>query len=159
MRTFALILSLFAFTGCASDHVMHVSQSDFQSKWIDRELRYYSSQFSSHPTNHFYVGALELDDGQLITAWVYWKEERTLLEYIELADDARDGVEILAWRHQLKLDRDTVDTEDDIGGSTYLVTHHQWVEWMDDCVTRGRPYCITMAEARRMYPLKEGDER
>jgi hypothetical protein len=83
---------------------------------------------------------------------VYWKEERILLEYAELEADAPRGTEIQAFHHNLKLDRDTVDTPDDIDGSTYLETHATWVDWMEACLSRGREYVITLEEARRLSP-------
>jgi hypothetical protein len=161
MKTFmpASMLLFPLLMGCAHDHITHVSRADFHSKWIDRELNYYTSHFSSCPTNHFYVGAVDLDHGQLVRALVYWKEERTILEYSELADDAPNGAEALAWRHGLKLDRDTVDTPAEIAGSTYLETHRQWVEWMEECIMRGKQYCVVMEDARRMYPVKDEVKR
>jgi hypothetical protein len=140
----------------AGDRLMHVIASDFRSHSIKRCLDYYVAHYSSHATNHFYVGAVEIDHGQLVRALVYWKEERTILDYTELAADARKGSEIEAWRRGglgLKLDRDTVDTESDIGGSNYLVTHRVWVDWMEQCISRGRPYCILLSDTRRSFPL------
>ncbi|HEY1788545.1 MAG TPA: hypothetical protein VGJ73_10335 [Verrucomicrobiae bacterium] len=93
-------------------------------------MDYYVAHFSSHATNHFYVGAVEVDHGRLVRALVYWKEERTILDYSELAEDAPKGSEIEAWHYPLKLDRDTVDTPEDIAGSNYLETQRQWVDWM-----------------------------
>ena len=74
------------------------------------------------------------------------------MEYAELEADAPPGTEIFAFHHDLKLDRDTVDTPDDIGGSTYLETHRTWVEWMEGCLSRGREYVIILEEARRLSP-------
>ena len=76
------------------------------------------------------------------------------MDYSELAPDP-EGAEPLAWHHDLKLDRDTVDTKDDIGGSTYLVTHRLWVDWMGQCLSRGREYVITLEEARQRSPKRK----
>ena len=65
----------------AGDSLMHVGTSDFRSPSITRCLDYYVAHFSHHATNHFYVGAVEVDHGQLVRALVYWREERTILDY------------------------------------------------------------------------------
>lgn len=67
----------------------------------------------------------------------------------------RTHAEIEALNHPLRLDRDTVDMEDDIAGSNYLVTHRLWVDWMEQCLSRGREYVIRLDEARRLYPKKK----
>jgi hypothetical protein len=157
MRAIIFILMLlFTDKLHAGDRLMHVVPSDFRSQSIMRCLDYYVAHFSPHATNHFYVGAVELDRGQLVRALVYWKEERTLLDYSELAADAPKGAEVEAWHHGLKLDRDTVDTEADIAGSTYLVTHRVWVDWMEQCISSGRPYCILLSDARGLFPYDGG---
>jgi hypothetical protein len=153
MRTIIFILVLLITNKLhAGESAMHVIGSDFHSQSITRCLDYYVAEYSQHATNHFYVGALKIDHGQLVRALVYWKEEQTLLDYGELAVDAPKGAEVFAWEHQLKLGRDTVDTPEDIGGSTYLVTHRDWVDWMDQCISNGRPYCVLRSDARRLFP-------
>lgn len=141
--------------GChtADEKLLHVTGSDFRSQRIERELNFYVANFSTYPTNHFYVGATEVDRGELVEALVYWKEARVLLPYGELAADAPNGTEIFAWQgHHLKLGRDTVDTGEDIGGSTYLETHRQWVDWMEQCIAKGKLYVVTTNEAVKLYP-------
>src|SRR5262245_42732381 len=113
----AIIFSAVLLLGCTNKPdtgIMHVVASDFRSPKIEGELKFYVANFSTHPTNHFYVGATKLDRGQLVAALVYWKEPRILMRYGELADDAPEGAEIFAWQgHHLKLGRDTVDTPED----------------------------------------------
>jgi hypothetical protein len=109
------------------------------------------SNFSTNATNHFYVGTLR---GGAFDAFVYWKEERTILEYNELAPEAVRA-EAMAFHHDLKLDRDTVDTLDDVGGSTFLVTHHIWLDWMEQCLSHGREYIISLEGARRLSPKRK----
>src|SRR5215472_18594363 len=89
--------------GCAHEELLVVHKSNFRSPRIKRELNYYVANFSSHETNHFYVGATRLDHGQLVEALVYWKEEQTLLRYDELEPDAQH--DNWAWRpmDELKL--------------------------------------------------------
>lgn len=73
------------------------------------------------------------------------------MDYSERAPHS-EGAEAEAWHHDLRLDRDTVDAQDDIGGSTYLITHRLWVDWMEQCLSRGREYVITLEDARRLSP-------
>jgi hypothetical protein len=142
--------------GCA--HQRAAITSNFRSPRIERELNYYVANFSSHETNHFYVCATKLERGQLLKAIVYWKEERTLLDYGELEPDARH--DIFAWGpHELKLDRDTVDTQEEVGTSDYLETHRTWVEWMEQCIRKGKPYCVLATDARRVFPAESGTSK
>jgi hypothetical protein len=154
MRTFTFIVLLFT-AGCAwnADYGIHVTSSDFHSRKIDRELKFYVANFSTHATNHFYIGATELDHGNLVKAMVYWKEPRILMDYGELSDTEPEGAEIFAWQGMhLKLGRDTVDTPEDIACSTYLETHRQWVDWMEECVYKGKLYIVTLDAATNAFP-------
>jgi hypothetical protein len=148
-----LILMAILLVGCArgaNDGVTHVIVTDFHSSKIERELKFYVANFSTHATNHFYVAATKLDRSQLVTALVYWKEPRILMNYTELDDDAPMS---FAWQgSHLKLDRDTVDTPEDIAGSTYLVTHRDWVDSMEQCISKGKLYVITLDEATNLFP-------
>jgi hypothetical protein len=49
-------------------------------------------------------------------------------------------------------DMSTVDTPEDIAGSTYVETDRQWVDWMEQCVAKGRLYVITLDGATNLYP-------
>ena len=151
----AVILIVLFLAGCArrtDDGLMHVVAADFRSPRLARSLNYYVAHYSSRATNHFYVGPIEVHDGELVRALVYWKEERTLLPYAELTPDTPDGADSFAWHgHDLKLDRDTVDSPADIAGSTYLVTHRMWLDWMGECLSKGRPYSVTLSDARQMF--------
>lgn len=150
---FALLL-----LGCAHEQILTVIGPNFRSPRIERELNYYVANFSSHETNHFYVGATRLDHDRLVEAMVYWKEERTLLTYYELVPDAKH--DIFAWGpHEVKLDRDTVDTPEEIGGSTYLETHRYWVDWMEDCIRKGKSYCVLKTDALRVFPPETSANR
>jgi hypothetical protein len=124
------------------------------SPCVKRCLEYWTSNFSTNATNHFYVGTVR-PRGGFADALVYWKEERTIIEYCGLDPDAPKGAEIEAFHHDLRLDRDTVDTPEDIGGSTYLITHREWIDWMEPLLLRGREYVITLDEARRLSPKRK----
>jgi hypothetical protein len=152
VRKLVLLIPLLA--GCAQDNVAHVVSSKFQSPRIERELKYYVANYSTNATNHFYVGATRVNDGELDEAFVYWKEEQTLLSYGELKKDAPDDDDAEAWGPPfgLKLGRDTVDTPEDLDGSTYLVTHRQWVDWMEQCIYKGKLHVVTLNEATNFFP-------
>ena len=149
MRILLFAIPLLA--GCARERVLHVTSAYPDTPCIRRCLNYYVSNFSTNAINHFYVGTVHGGWGD---ALVYWKEERTIMDYSELAPDSV-GAEAEAWHHGLKLDRDTVDTRDDIGGSTYLTTHRLWVDWMEQCLSMGRQYVITLEEARKRSPKRK----
>lgn len=145
------ILALLMLAGCANERPLAIIGSNFRSQRIERELNYYVANFSAHETNHFYVGATKLEHSGLIQAIVYWKEERILLDYRELEPDAQH--DSFSWGpHELKLDRDTVDTQEEVGTSDYLETHRTWVDWMEQCIRKGKPYCVLATDARRMFP-------
>jgi len=92
-------------------------------------------------TNHFCVVGYEWPDGNL-QVWVNWKEEKTniLWDGSEYRDMREAG--LTTARRNLKLGRDTVETVDDINGSTYLVTHARWHSIADDCAAHGEKYVI-----------------
>lgn len=146
-----LLFAIPLLVGCVHERVTHITGAYSDSPCVRRCLDYYVSNFSTNAINHFYIGAVDIGRGE---ALVYWKEERTIMDYRELAPDA-EGAEALAWYHALKLDRDTVDTQEDIGGSTYLITHRLWVNWMEQCLSRGREYVITLEEASRRSPKRK----
>lgn len=149
MKNATLLLFTLLLAGCARDK--WVVTSNFHSPRIERELNYYAANFSSHETNHFYVVGTRLHHGLLIEGEVYWKEERTIMRYAELEPDSWADME--AWPNdQLKLDRDTVDTQEEADTSSYTETHRTWVEWMERCITRGKPYFVLKSEALRVAP-------
>jgi hypothetical protein len=154
-----ILLLILLLAGCAHERVLRVSGPYPDSPWIKRCLQYWTSNFSTNEINHFYVGAVRPRGGT--DALVYWSEERTIQDYIELSVAVlnESGHEMLAWHHSLKLDRDTVDTEEDIGGSSYLITHRVWVDWMEGCRSRGREYVIPLEEARGLYPKETPDDK
>ena len=155
----SLIIPILLLVGCARVQLLDVKTSPYNAPRLERELNFFVANYSSHETNHFYVGATEIKHGELVSAWVYWKEERTLLPYDELVPDTPEGADSEAWTlNKLKLDRDTVDTAEDIGGSTYLETHRQWVEWIEQCISKGKPYCVLMTNAQKEFPSKQIDQ-
>ncbi len=146
-----LLLMLPLLAGCAHQRVARVTAPYPDSPCVRRCLIYWVSNFSTNATNHFYVGTLR---GGAFDAFVYWKEERTILEYNELVPEAVGG-EAMAWHHDLKLGRDTVDTWDDAFLSTFVVTHRRWVDWMEQCLSHGQEYVISLEQARRLSPRRK----
>lgn len=58
-----------------------------------------------------------------------------------------------AWPNdQLKLDRDTVDTQEEADTSSYMETHRTWLDWMERCITTGKPYLVLKSEVLRVAP-------
>jgi hypothetical protein len=133
------------------DTVVQVTASDFHSKQLVSELEFYVAHSSTFETNHFYVGATELNGTNLVRALVYWNEPRIMMEYKEPNDNAPKGAESLAWKgFHLKLDRDTADTPGDMNESTY--TSDQWVDWMEECVYDGESFVVTLNQATNAFP-------
>ncbi len=154
MKCSFLLLVVALVGGCAANRSWHSNSGDLGLPRIERELNFYVATHPLHESNHFFAYPTDFRHGEPVGAEVYWKEERTLLHYSELEPDATH--DIFAWSgHELKLDRDTVDTRDDIGGSSYLVTHRQWAESVERCISRGKEFSILKTDARRLFP----DER
>jgi hypothetical protein len=148
-----LVLLIPLGTGCANQRFVHVTGPYPESPLIRRCLLWWTSNISTNATNHFYVGAAKPSGGS--DALIYWKEERTIIEYHELRPDSPPGAEAQAFHHWIKLDEDTVDTPDEIAGSNYVETHRTWVEWMEQCLSRGRAYVISLKEARKKSPKQK----
>ena len=74
-----------------------------------------------HPSNHFYVSAVNLVGTRDEFTWVYWKEERLLIMWNPFYRDQ--------WRLSLcktwNLTTDVVSSEAELHGSNYLLTQ----EW------------------------------
>jgi len=144
----ALLLVILLLAGCAHPRPSPKAALPFRSPGMDRCLQYWTAQFSTHATNHFYVLATEVDRGDLVEALVYWREGGRLLAYSE----APEGAEDQAWRHHPKVDRSTVLSDEKAGESNDLVPHHKWVRWMKQCITDGTEYVVTLKTATQAYP-------
>jgi hypothetical protein len=138
--------------GCAHHLPSPFDPASFNSPGMDRSLQYWTANFSSQPTNHFYVYATELDRGELVRALVYWREEGRILDYLE---EPR-GAEALSWRLRPMVDRDAVLSDEKVGISNDLVPHRVWVRWMKQCISSGREYVVTLGEAKAAFPEAKG---
>ena len=114
MRVLLLIIPLLA--GCAHPHGPQVAPATFRSPGLERCLQYWTANYSTHVTNHFYVCATEVDREDLVEALVYWREGGRLLDYCEVAK----GEEAQAWRLRPKVDRTAVITDEQISASNDL---------------------------------------
>lgn len=105
--------------------------------------------------NRFCVVGYKFPSGNEL-AWVVWEEERLMMLWDpSLYADTRLKALTRA-RRNLKLGRDTVATENDINGSTYIVTVDWWISIADDCRKHGEQYEI---EPFRIAPSKTSDPR
>jgi len=92
-------------------------------------------------TNHFCVVGYEWPNGNL-QVWVNWREQKTnILWDGSIYKDTREKQLTMA-RRNLRLGKDTVATQDDLNGSTYLETHAWWHAIADDCMANGEKYTI-----------------
>jgi hypothetical protein len=74
--------------------------------------------------------------------WVHWVEEKRLLLWrAGISEEFREKGLMMA-RRDLKLGRDTVATQNEIGGSNYLTTHAWWHAVVDDCAAHGQKFTI-----------------
>ena len=80
-------------------------------------------------------------------AWIHWKEGRMLLLWEGTDPDYRPNALIIS-RRQLSFDTDVVPTEDDINGSTYLVSKAWVAERLDDCARYGFRYTVKARRAK-----------
>jgi hypothetical protein len=138
--------------GCAHHPPAQFDPASFNSPGMDRSLQYWTANFSSQATNHFYVYATEWDQGELVRALVYWREEGRILDYLE----EPKGAEALSWRLRPMVDRDAMVSDEKVGISNDLVPHRVWMRWMRECITGGREYVVTLEEAKAAFPEPTG---
>ena len=145
MRVLFLLIPLLA--GCAHPRAQ-LAPAHFRSPGIEPCLHYWTANFSSHAVNHFYVCATDLDQGNLVEALVYWREEGRLLDYAEMPP----GAEAQAWRLRPKVDREAVLTDEKISSSNHVVPRSVWRQWVRQCISDGKEYVVTLTEAQAAFP-------
>ncbi|MFP8966755.1 hypothetical protein ACKC9G_09285 [Pokkaliibacter sp. CJK22405] len=92
-------------------------------------------------TNHFCIVGYQWTNGNM-QVWVHWQEQLEIILW-QGGDDEETQVDSMALaRKELVLGRDTVKSEDDINGSTYLITEAAWHGIVDDCEKNGEKYTI-----------------
>ncbi|HLX03400.1 MAG TPA: hypothetical protein VKS80_14940 [Trinickia sp.] len=109
----------------------------------------------NHQTNRFCVVGYQWQTGSM-NVWVLWKEEEELLLWDGALDPDSRATSLIGVRRDLKLGRDTVKTEHDINGSTYLVTEQWWHAVADDCMKHGEKYVIKPFKVAE--PVKPSDD-
>jgi len=150
MRALPLLVLLLA--GCVHPPAPQFDPAEFRSAGIERCLQYWVVHYSAHPTNHFYVYATDVYGGDLVQALVYWREGGRILDYAEVSQ----GNEPQAWRLRPKVDRNAVLTDERISASNDLVPHRVWTRWMNQCITSGREYVVTLKQAKAAFPKARG---
>jgi hypothetical protein len=109
-----------------------------------------SAEKMNKKINHFCVVAYEWPN-RPATAWVHWKEENLVILWGgSVYRDTRDNG-LIQSRRSLKLGRDTVATENDLGGSTYLETNAWWHAVVDDCAAHGEKFTVLPFKATKPY--------
>lgn len=107
-----------------------------------KAIRYLvASSGKNQQRNRFCTVGYRMPQGYLVV-WTLWEEERTLLLWRGSSDADMRLAGLAMARHSLMLGRDTVATENDINGSTYLVTVDWWISIADDCRKHGEQYEI-----------------
>jgi hypothetical protein len=145
---FVVLSALLLLAGCAHTRPAQDGLVAFRSPGIERCLQYWTAHNSDQPTNHFYVWPTSLDGGNLVEALVYWREGGRILDYLE----SPPGKEAQAWRLRPKVDRSTLVSDESVSLSNDLVSHTRWVHWMNQCITHGTEYVVTLAQAKTQFP-------
>jgi hypothetical protein len=76
------------------------------------------------------------------TVWAHWQEEQRLLLWRGSSDSEMRRNGLVYAQCDLKLGKDTVESSDDIRGSTYLTTRAWWEAVARDCRAHGEPWTL-----------------
>jgi hypothetical protein len=139
-------------TGCSTlpnDTQRHVVDTSYRCKWLKGDMQYLLRERGVAPTNHFFVGAIRVNKGELAEALVYWKEKRTLCLYY-----ARDDYEgyrdrsYESWWSTWPLNSGTIDpgeTSDACGRGAPLQLDY-WAKCVAECLQKGQVYTFVAGE-------------
>jgi hypothetical protein len=105
-----------------------------------------STQKSKTKLQHFcvigYLLERPADAPSSKIAWVYWKEQNSLIYWESAAPGSQSADTLINSRRQLDLAQDVVATQAEVGSSSYLVTRG-WVDSvLKDCQKRGVSYAL-----------------
>jgi len=100
-----------------------------------------SAEKRTAETHHFCVIGYELEGGGS-NVWVHWQEAQRLLLWRGSSDAAEREAGLVRARRDLELGRDTVETPEEIAGSSYLVTRAWWEAMVSDCQVHGEPLTL-----------------
>jgi hypothetical protein len=91
--------------------------------------------------NHFCVVGYRWPGGHM-TVWAHWQEAQRLLLWHNNSDlEMRTNGLVYAQR-DLKPGRDTVESAEDLQGSTYLTTRAWWEAVVKDCRAHGERFTV-----------------
>jgi hypothetical protein len=99
-------------------------------------------------TNEFCVVGYAYVD-KIVNVWVHWINEQRLLMWRGNSDEELREQGLVTAQRDLRFGKDTVETKDDIKGSTFLVTRVWWRAVARDCAAYGQRYIIEGFSAAR----------
>lgn len=91
--------------------------------------------------NQFCVVGYAYPD-EIVDVWVHWIDQQRLLLWRGNSDEELREQGLVMAQRDLELGKDTVETKDDIKGSTFLVTRAWWQAVAQDCAAHGKLYTI-----------------
>lgn len=107
----------------------------------EKSLELLVRTFGTRRLNHFCVIGYRDPSGDEY-AWVRWEEGKALILWEAAADPARPAM-LSDSRRYLRLDKDVVASEEEVNGSSYLVTR-EWVKSVkNDCESHGDKFVIS----------------
>jgi hypothetical protein len=109
----------------------------------------------SNAINHFFIVGYNWASGHS-AVWVHWKEEETLISWSGSTDQQRRENGLTTSRRTLKLGRDTVETDADINGSSYLETRAWWEGVAKDCDAHGEKFTIKPFTVKKKQTEEQG---
>jgi hypothetical protein len=109
-----------------------------------------SQERKNKKTNHFCViGYIFNRDVPVV--WVHWREESRLILWEGGQSQSWRDDSLAMGRRDLKLGKDTVESEKDLNGSTYLTTNKWWHAVADDCAAHGEKFTVPPFKATKPY--------
>lgn len=91
--------------------------------------------------NHFCVIGYRWADGN-VQVWAHWKEDERLLLWRGNSDPEMREKGLVYAQRNLKLGQDTVESANDLQGSTYRETRAWWESLAKDCDAHGERHVI-----------------
>jgi hypothetical protein len=118
----------------------------------EKTLRQLVTRKGTQRVNHFCVIGYR-EPGGSEYAWVIWKEGRALILW-EPSADPEYPMSLSTSRRFLHLDRDVVASDEEVNGSTYLVTR-EWVGQLTrDCESHGDTFTVSKEPKKAKAPQK-----
>ena len=118
-----------------------VSQSEYYGAAEPALRQLLIEENKNQGTNQFCVIGYAYPN-KIVNVWVHWNNEQRLILWRGNSDQEMREQGLVISQRDLKLGKDTVETQNDIKGSTYLVTRAWWQAVAKDCDSHGRSYKI-----------------